>query len=124
MTLPDFVMADSAVVIALEPVNNAIHVSDYQLRHSQRPEKSVPLPIEDLKKLPEKLKNARWFYDLRHDNLIAVFDILQKNEVGKAAIKIYFAKKKKLVNNSIVTSGAIEESTLLMKIYRGIKDEP
>jgi SPP1 gp7 family putative phage head morphogenesis protein len=122
-TLPDYVMADAAV-IALEPIGSEIHVSDYQLRHSQRPEKSVPLPIDELKKLPEKLENARWFYDSSHDNLIAVFDIPRQKEIGKAVIKINFAKKKKLVNNSIVTSGLIEESTLLMKIYREIKDEP
>jgi hypothetical protein len=47
-----------------------------------------------------------------------------ENDIGKGAIKINFAKKKKLTNNSIVTSGVIEASTLKMKIYREMKDEP
>ena len=116
-------MADSAVM-ALNPVNNEIYVSDYQLRHSQRPEKSVPLPIDELKKLPEKLENSRWFYDKSHNNLIAMFDILKEIEVGKAAIMINFAKKKKIMNNSVVTSGVVDESTFKMGIYREIKVEP
>jgi hypothetical protein len=107
-------------------MSNEIHVSDYQLRHSQRSEKSVPLSLEDLKLLPSKLEIASWFYDSSHNNLIATFDILSEmeNDIGKVAIKINFAKKKKLTNNSIVTSGVIEASTLKMKIYREMKDEP
>ncbi|MDQ5939397.1 MAG: hypothetical protein QG557_344 [Pseudomonadota bacterium] len=87
--LPDYVMADSAIV-ALEPMSNEIYVSDYQLRHSQRPEKSVPLSLEDLTLLPSKLEIARWFYDSSHNNLIATFDVLSEldNDIGKAAIKI------------------------------------
>lgn len=124
-TLPHYVMADAAIV-ALAPMSNEIHVSDYQLRHSQRSEKSVPLSLEDLKLLPSKLEIASWFYDSSHNNLIATFDILSEmeNDIGKVAIKINFAKKKKLTNNSIVTSGVIEASTLKMKIYREMKDEP
>jgi hypothetical protein len=78
-------------------MSNEIHVSDYQLRHSQRSEKSVPLSLEDLKLLPSKLEIASWFYDSSHNNLIATFDILSEmeNDIGKVAIKINFAKKEK-----------------------------
>ena len=121
-TLPDFVMADSDV-IALEPVSNEIHVSDYQLRHSQRPEKSVPLPVEELKKLPEKLENARWFYDLSHDNLIAVFDVGIDDKLGKSA-KIINFKRKKFFGNCIVTTGIIDEFDLNNPNYRELNKTP
>lgn len=120
--LPDYVMKDSAIV-ALEPMTNEIHVSDYQLRHAQRLEKKIPLSLEDLKQLPDKLDNARWFFDAHLNNLTAVFDIHHCADVGKAIVVINFGKKKEKYN-AVKTSGIIDISTLKMKIYREIKNEP
>lgn len=121
-TLPDFVMADSAVK-ELEPINNEIHVSDYQLRHSQRNEKIAPLPLEQLKNLPEKLDNSRWFYDKSHDNLIAVFDIGLDGKLGKSA-KIVNFKRKNFLGNAIVTTGIIDEFDLNNPNYIEISETP
>lgn len=121
-TLPDFVMADAAV-IALEPINNEIHVSDYQLKHAQRNKKSAPLPLEIVKQLPEKLENSRWFYDSILNNLTAVFDVGTEKIVGKAIVVINFDRNKKTCN-AVKTSGEIDISTLKMRNYREIKVEP
>ena len=51
-TLPAYVMDDFAV-LALEPTNNEIHMSDHQLRHSLRDfktKKGVALSIDMAKK--------------------------------------------------------------------------
>jgi hypothetical protein len=122
-SLPDFVMADNAVT-ELNPINNEIHVSDYQLKHAQRNQKSAPLNIDDVKKLPDKLENARWFYDSNLNNLTAVFDIESIKDVGKAIVVINFSRSKKEIYNAIKTSGVIDILTLNMKNYREIKDEP
>lgn len=124
-TLPDFVMADSAVK-ALEPVNNEIHISDHQLRHALREVKTgkgTALPIDITKNLPEKIESARWFYDSKFNNLLAVFDIEKDGFVGKSALAINFKKRKESLN-TIVTSGMIEEKILGMDIYREILNTP
>ena len=117
--LPDFVMTDSDV-LALKPVSNQVFISDYQLRHSQRSQKSSPLPIDILKQLPEKLESSRWFFDASHENLIAVFDVQNSTDIGKAVLQINFFRKKKEKLNVVVTSGMIDKSTLLMSVYREI----
>lgn len=121
-TFPDFVMADAAIK-ALEPINNEIHVSDYQLKHAQRNKKSAPLPLEIVKQLPEKLENSRWFYDSILNNLTAVFDVGTEKIVGKAIVVINFDRNKKTCN-AVKTSGEIDISTLKMRNYREIKVEP
>jgi hypothetical protein len=126
-TLPDFVMADTAVK-ALEPINNEINVSDHQLRHSLRAfkhKKGATIPLESAKKLPEKIESAKWFYDSEHDNLLAVFDVDLIDSVGKSVIAINFQKKKgKELINAIVTSGIINPDHLKNKRYREIENTP
>ena len=124
-TLPNFVMTDRAV-IALEPINNEIYVSDHQLRHALRDVKTgkgTALPIDVTKNLPEKIESARWFYDSKFNNILAVFDIESVGFVGKSALAINFKKRKNSLN-TIVTSGMIEEKILGMAIYREIVNTP
>jgi hypothetical protein len=119
--LPDFVMIDSEVM-ALTPPNNEIHVSDHELRHANRELKSAPLPLEIVKQLPDKLENARWFYDSSHKNIVAFFDIGESADIGKAVVVINFSRKKKIeAKNSIVTSGIIADFTIGMDVYRELK---
>ena len=69
-------MNDEAVK-ALNPVNNEIHVSDYQLRHSLRKfknEKGATVPMSEIKQLPTKLEGAKWIYDHVHENVLAIFE--------------------------------------------------
>lgn len=129
-SLPDFVMEDSAVV-ALNPINNQVYISDHQLKHALRPVKNnrgAALPMAIIEQLPTHLTTARWFYDSRHHNLMAVFDAAAGDSVGKAAIAINFKKGKRTMN-AITTSGMISESNTKMDIYReiirkSISDEP
>lgn len=119
--LPDLVMADSDVV-ALNPIGNEILISDHQLRHSVRDFKSgkgTALSPSIINQLPSKLENARWFFDSRHNNLLAVFDVSASTHLGKSVVVINFEKKKQLLN-AIVTSGLITDRTLNMDIYREI----
>lgn len=124
-TLPNRVMNDAAVK-ALNPINNEIHISDHQLRHALRDVKTgkgTALPIDVTKNLPEKLDTARWFYDSKFNNLMAVFDAENKGFVGKSVLTINFKKRKESLN-AVVTSGMIEEKILGMDIYREIVNTP
>ncbi len=124
-TLPDYVMADSAVQ-ALNPLNDEIHISDHQLRHAMREIKNLrgaSLPENLVRRLPDKLENARWFYDSKHGNLLAVFNVDITNTVGKSVLVINF-KKGKISKNAIVTSGIIEPAHLTNPIYREINETP
>lgn len=123
-TLPAFVMVDSAIT-ALEPINNEIHVSDYQLNHSIRDAKknhNADLPIDTIKILPEKIETARWFYDEENKNVLAVF-FYDDNKSGKSAIK-FNHKRKKFIGNVIATSGTLDPNHLKNKRYREIKNTP
>lgn len=131
-TFPDYVMTD-ADVMELKPINNEINISDHQLRHSLRPfkenEKNATVPIESIKQLPEKLESARWFYDKKHDNVLAVFDVELSEKIGKSAIAINFKKKKgRELVNAIVTSGIIKnedfEAGIKNGTYRELKNTP
>ena len=115
--IPDYVLNDKSVD-ALTPVNNEIHVSDHQLRHSVRLEKDkrgATLPIEILQNLPRKLEEARWYYDEKHKNICAVFDIKENDMTGKSVISINFFKGKTR-RNSIVTSGSIKPEDMNNKV--------
>ena len=121
--IPDHVLNDKSVH-ALIPVNNEIHVSDHQLRHSVRIEKDkrgATLPIDIIQDLPSKLKEASWFYDKKHKNICAVFDIKENDMTGKSVISINFLKGKAR-RNSIVTSGSIKPEDMNNKeLFREIK---
>ena len=111
--LPDFVMNDKDVK-TLKPVNNEVYISDHQLRHSNRESKTnrgAVLPISILENLPYYFKNSRWFYDSKHKNICAVFDVILNNLTGKSVISINFEKGKKL-RNAIVTSGIIKQEDM------------
>ncbi len=119
--IPDYVMNDKAVK-ALNPVNNEIHISDHQLRHSVRETKKnvgTALPLSIVKQLPLNLESADYFFDSKQNNLLAVFDVGDGKSVGKSVIVIDFKKGKKSYN-SIVTSGVIDATTLGMRIYKKI----
>lgn len=123
-TLPDYVMVDSAV-IALNPIDNEINISDHQIRHATRDFKTgrgAALSIDIIKQLPDKLENAEFIYDSKHNNLLAVFDIEQDDKIGKSVLAINFKKGKSLFN-SIVTSGVVPIRALAIEIYRKITTE-
>ena len=124
-TLPAYVMNDVAV-LALEPINNEIHISDHQLRHSLRDfktQKGVALSIDTAKKLPHHLSHAQWFYDSNHNNILAIFEMNVAEIVGKSVVVINFKKKKESLN-VIVTSGIINPDHLRNERYREIKNTP
>ena len=119
--IPDYVMNDKAVK-ALNPVNNEIHISDHQLRHSVRETKKnvgTALSLSIVKQLPLNIESADYFFDSKQNNLLAVFDVGDGKNVGKSVIVIDFKKGKKSYN-SIVTSGVIDPTTLGMRIYTKI----
>jgi hypothetical protein len=124
-TLPAYVMDDVAV-LALEPINNEIQMSDHQLRHSLRDfktKKGVALSIDTAKKLPDHLSDAQWFYDSKHNNILAIFEMNVAEIVGKSVVVINFKKKKESLN-VIVTSGIINPDHLRNERYREIKNTP
>lgn len=124
-TLPAYVMDDFAV-LALEPTNNEIHMSDHQLRHSLRDfktKKGVALSIDMAKKLPDHLSDAQWFYDSKHNNILAIFEMNVAEIVGKSVVVINFKKKKESLN-VVVTSGIINPDHLRNERYREIKNTP
>ncbi len=123
--LPAYVMDDVAV-LALGPINNEIHISDHQLRHSLRDfktKKGVALSIDTAKKLPHHLSHAKWFYDSNHNNILAIFEMNVAEIVGKSVVVINFKKKKESLN-VIVTSGIINPDHLRNERYREIKNTP
>ena len=116
----------SFAVLALEPTNNEIHMSDHQLRHSLRDfktKKGVALSIDMAKKLPDHLSDAQWFYDSKHNNILAIFEMNVAEIVGKSVVVINFKKKKESLN-VIVTSGIINPDHLRNERYREIKNTP
>ena len=118
--LPEFVLSDVEVA-KLSPVNAMIHISDYQLRHAIRPVKQsrgAALPLSAVEQLPGNLDKARWFYDSRHDNLIAAFD--GGYGTAKAVVSINFIKKN-IRRNTIVTMGMIDARHLGERYLREIK---
>jgi len=120
--LPDFVMRDKDVK-TLKPVNNEVYISDHQIRHSVRDAKAARnavLPVEVISNLPGYLRDARWFYDSKHYNLIAAFDVGMMDLTGKSIIAINFSKKK-YTFNSVVTSGLVQAINLGAENYRELK---
>ncbi len=120
--LPDFVMGNEDVK-KLNPVSNAIYISDHQLRHSVRDAKAARnavLPVEVISNLPGYLRDACWFYDSKHHNLIAAFDVGMMDLTGKSIIAINFSKKK-YTFNSVVTSGLVQAINLGAENYRELK---
>lgn len=90
-----------------------VSLDDHKLKHAD-------IGITDYRRIPDIIANGEVYRS--HGKR---YVLLRSGDMTyRAAIKINFAKKKKLVNNSIATSGVVDESTLKMKMYREIKDEP
>ncbi len=83
----------------------------------------MALSIDTAKKLPDHLSEAKWFYDSKHNNILAVFEMNVAEIVGKSVVVINFKKKKESLN-VIVTSGIINPDHLRNEKYREIKNTP
>lgn len=111
--IPDYVLNDKNVS-KFKLKNNNIDISDYLLRHGQRPKKSdrnVALSIKDLSKLPDNISLSEWFFDPIHNNAIAFFDIAQKDLVGKAVIHFDYVYKGKN-HNAVITTGVVGRNNM------------
>ena len=120
--LPDFVMADESVK-ALNPQSDTIEISDYLLRHGQRPNKlgrQASLSLEDLIKLPYKIALSDWVYDAQHKNIIGFFDISHAKNIGKAVVTFNYDRKG-VLHNAVVTTGVVGKIDAKSEWYREIK---
>ena len=120
--LPDFVMNDKDVK-ALSPKSDTLEVSDYLLRHGQRPKKSVrqaSLSLEELIQLPVKIAAADWVYDAQHKNIIGFFDISHAKNIGKAVVTFNYDRKG-VLHNAVVTTGVVSKVDAKSEWYREIK---
>lgn len=109
-TLPLWVL-EYPKVITLNPESPDIYVSDYQIRHAVREFKDKEdhsLPMAVIEQLPYFLERAVWFFDERHNNLLAVFYYRDGDKLGKAAIEINFQRNPKAdPKTSLKTAGII-----------------
>jgi SPP1 gp7 family putative phage head morphogenesis protein len=93
--LPDWVLASKAVQ-ALAPESSDIRISDYQLKHANRETKQnrdAALPVPVLEKLPDYIERASWFFDDKHNNLLAAFYFRDGDKLGKAAVQLNFKRR-------------------------------
>lgn len=91
-----------------------IEISDYLLRHGYRSSKEVrgaSLCIEDLAYLPDRLEAAKWFFDPKHGNVIAFFDINDQVMVGKAVVHFKYMRKGK-GHNAVITTGIVQRTNV------------
>ena len=91
-----------------------IHISDKQLRHGYRPGKKArgaALPADVLAALPEKLEGVPWYFDARHGNVIAFFEIGQANHVGKAVVEFNYRHKGQM-RNAVITTGLVQRENV------------
>jgi hypothetical protein len=121
---PDFVLKNASVR-ALKPQSGTIEISDYLLRHGQRPKKTgrnAALSLDDVLRLPEKISTARWVYDQRHKNLIGFFDIGQDKTIGKAVVMFNY-NRKGMSHNAVVTTGTVDKADAKAAWYEEIKQK-
>lgn len=111
--LPERVLDDKDVA-ALVPMGDEISISDYLLRHGHRAIKEAhhtALSVEILAGLPDHIDGARWFYDDRHKNVMAVFDIGVAGKLGKAAVEFNYLRKGQ-ARNAVITTGVISSTDI------------
>ena len=117
--IPDYVMNDKDVS-KFKLKNNNIDISDYLLRHGQRPNKSgrnATLSIEHLKNLPSLIDESRWIYDNYHNNIISFFDIGDQKRTGKAVVMFNYDRKGD-IHNAVITTGIVDKADMKSKFYR------
>jgi hypothetical protein len=91
-----------------------IHASDYQIRHSMRnvkTDRGASLSFSDISNIPDKLNASKWFYDSRHNNVIAAFPLKGTDKFGKVIITIGYGRGG-VKYNAINTSGVVNEFNL------------
>lgn len=108
--------------------SNAVFISDVQLRHGQRPEKSgrgSALSVATLLNLPILIASARWVFDTSHGNLLAFFDSGVVGKIGKAAVHLNHIRRGHTYNAVITTGLANPENENALE-YRALdkKDRP
>ena len=111
--LPAQVLTD-VHVIQLLLQGTEIHISDKQLRHGYRPGKKArgaALPADVLAALPEKLEGVPWYFDARHGNVIAFFEIGEANHVGKAVVEFNYRHKGQM-RNAVITTGIVQRENV------------
>jgi len=112
--LPGVVLNDPRIA-KRKLVNDAIYISDFSLRHGQRPAKNkrrAALTQDDLGRLPDFLESAIWVYDPTHSNVVAYFEIVDAVKIGKAVIQFQYERKGKRYN-AVMTTGVIERHNML-----------
>lgn len=117
--IPDYVLNDKDVS-KFKLKNNNIDVSDYLLRHGQRPKKSdrnATLSIEHLKNLPNLIDESRWIYDNYHNNIISFFDIGDQKRTGKAVVMFNYDRMGD-IHNAVITTGVVDKADMKSKFYR------
>lgn len=119
--LPQRVLND-AEVAKIGVAGNEIEVSDYLLRHGNRAAKDgrgAALEKAVLSRLPAKLESADWYFDARHGNVMAAFEIDGDGKVGKAIVQFNYTRRKDK-RNAVITTGMVEAFNLFESYLRKI----
>lgn len=113
----------------VKPMSAVVTISDKRVLHAMRDAKKAPLPIADLRRLPEIVGNPEAVYfDKEDPALLYVYQPKRSNRKGKAVVRFDLMDKERdagqrvtTITNQVRTTGTVDPGDLKNTRYERLK---